>query len=484
MLGRNAVIELVKDRLFPAWEGERAHLDRIDCWYRWHQESISLPRSATPELRELEKLSKVPWLGLVVTAAAQAMYVDGFRTALDTKDRDEDGAGEFADTPPWRTWLVNAMDRRQVAIHRAMLAYGISYATVLPGTDPLTGERQAVIRGVSPRKMHALYDDPAEDDWPTYALRVVGSKGDDHLVRLYDDEAVHTLRVAGPNSVDYVADEIAIHGAGVCPVVRYCNQLDLDGRTPGEVEPFIPLAAKINKTSYDRMLVQHFNSWKVRYVTGMAEPDDQETANRTKLKLRQDDILIAEDPDTKFGQLDETNMAGFIAAHKADIETLAAASQTPTHELTGQMANLSAEALAAARASLGQKITERQKSAGASHAQVLKLAAALDGHDDYARDHTARVTWQDMEIRSMSQAADALGKMVQMLGVPPTATWGRIPGVEKSDVQEWVALAERGDPITRMQERLAAQAAAVKQGASATGDTRVDEPDPTFDSGS
>lgn len=57
----------------------------------------------------------------------------------------------------------------------------------------------------------------------------------------------------------------------------------------------------------------------------------------------------------------------------------------------------------------------------------------------------------------MSQAADALGKMAQMLGVPPTALWGMVPGVEKTDVAEWVRLAEEGDPITKMQERLARQ---------------------------
>jgi hypothetical protein len=288
---------------------------------------------------------------------------------------------------------------------------------------------------------------------------VVSSHGDDHLVRLYDDEAVHTLRIAGPSGTDRITYDnagIAVHGAGVCPVVRYCNALDLDGRTPGEVEPFIPLAAKINKTAYDRLLVQHYNSWKVRYVTGMAEPDDQESANRKKIQLRQDDLLIAEDPDTKFGQLDETGLAGFIAAHQADIETLAAASQTPTHELTGQMANLSADALAAARSNLHQKITERQKNAGASHAQTLKLAAALDGHEDYAADYTARVTWQDMEIRSMSQAADALVKLSTM-GIPLKALWARIPGIEKSDVDEWARMAEDGDPIRRMQLQLEAE---------------------------
>jgi hypothetical protein len=121
------------------------------------------------------------------------------------------------------------------------------------------------------------------------------------------------------------------------------------------------------------------------------------------------------------------------------------------------MANLSAEALAAARASLNQKVVERQKSAGSSHAQTLRLAAAQEGHDEYARDVTGRVTWQDMEIRSMSQAVDALGKAATMLLIPPSALWSRIPGVEKSDVDEWIRLAEEGDPITRMQAQLARQ---------------------------
>jgi hypothetical protein len=472
-----ATTELIKKKLFKEWEQERDRLDRIDHWYRWTQEDIHLPRAATLELKRLTQLSKVPWLGLVVTSAAQAMYVDGYRSRLDND-------GDLTDSPPWRTWLANGMDRRQTAVHRYGLAYGYSFLTVLPGEDPLTGQSQAVMRGVSPRKMYAVWDDPAEDDWPEYALRIVERSGDDHLARLYDSTAVHTLRISGDGEATYL-DEPQIHDAGVCPVVRYANMLDLDGRTPGEVEPYIALAARINKTSYDRMLVQHFNSWKVRYITGMSPPDDDETANRAKLQLRQDDLLIAEHTDAKFGTLDETELGGFIAAHRADVETLAAASQTPTHELTGQMANLSAEALAAARASLNQKVTERQKSFGASHAQALRLAAALEGHDEYARDITGRVTWQDMEIRSMSQAADALGKMVQMLHVPPSATWARIPGVEKSDVQEWVALAERGDPITQLQMRLEQQSAEIQADAQAEARAEVEAelPQPAPDGG-
>ena len=457
MLSPEAARKLVKDTLYPGWDAERERLKRIDCWYRWEQEEVQIPRRATSELKRLAELSRVPWLTLVVTATAQAMYVDGFRSELNKSDEDDD-ANPTSMSPPWRTWLANAMDRRQIALHRAALAYGWSFGKVLPGQDPVSGRAMSVIRGVSPRKMYAAWEDAAEDDWPQYTMQIIDStRNGAHLVRVLDDTAEHELRIdTGGTDIDYLGQP-RIHDAGVCPVVRFANMLDLEGRSPGEVEPHIPIASRINKTSYDRLLTQHFNSWKVRTVAGMAEPDEDEVATRKKLQLRQDDLLIAEDPDTKFGSLDETPLDGFIAAHRADVETLAAVSQTPTHELTGQMANLSAEALAAARASLNQKVVERQKSFGASHAQMLRLAVALEGDESYSADPTGRVTWQDMEIRSMSQAADALGKMAAQLGVPPTALWAMVPGVEKTDVAEWIRLAEEGDPITKMQQTLERQ---------------------------
>jgi hypothetical protein len=337
---------------------------------------------------------------------------------------------------------------------------------VLPGYDPLTGERQSVIRGVSPRKMVALYEDPAEDDWPEYALRILDTKGDEHRVRLYDAEGVYEFTVSGSGREITQLETPAPHNAGVCPVVRYANMLDLDGRTPGEVEPFIALAAKINKTAYDRLLVQHFNSWKIRYVTGMAEPDDEQAANRTKLKLRQDDLLIAEDPDTKFGQLDETSLGGFIDAHKADIETLAAASaRRPRMSSPGSWrifrpTHWPRRAPTCTRRSLSGRRRPAQPRAD------VEAGCGLDGHDDYARDITGRVTWQDMEIRSMSQAADALVKM-GTIGIPLKSLWGKIPGVDKADVDEWARAAEEGDPIRRMQLELEAEFSQPRSGGTA-----------------
>ena len=408
------VVELVTDHLVPAFEAERARLAVIDVWYRWQHEDVRTPNAATQELKALVELAKTPWLSLVVTNVAQAMRVDGYRTP---ESRD--------DSRSWRLWQANGLGRRQGAVHRAMLAF---------------------------------YTDPAEDDWPVYALRSTGPG----QWWLTDAEATYVLR-PGPDVSPGVLGRLAVtdtrpHTAGVCPVVRFTNMLDLDGRTDGEIEPVIPLAKRINKTTYDRLMIQHFNSWKVRTVAGMAEPDGDEAATRAKLKLRHDDLLVAEDPDTKFGTLPETPLDGMIRAYETDIKTLAASTQTPVHALTGDMINLSAEALAAARAELDAKVAERRLSAGESWAQLLRLGAHIDGDTEAAADVMAEVTWADTSVRSMATAADALGKMATMLGVPVQALWSRIPGVSKTDVEDWKTLAGDGDAFSQLGDLLERQA--------------------------
>jgi hypothetical protein len=59
------------------------------------------------------------------------------------------------------------------------------------------------------------------------------------------------------------------------------------------------------------------------------------------------------------------------------------------------------------------------------------------------------VSWQDTEVRSMAQAADALGKMAQMLGVPVEALWERIPGVTQIDITNWKTMVAAGDDPMR-----------------------------------
>ena len=249
------------------------------------------------------------------------------------------------------------------------------------------------------------------------------------------------------------------HNLGRCPVVRFSNQMDLEGRTPGEVEPLIPVAARIDQTVFDRLVVQRFSSWVVRTISGMAQPDTQEEATALKLRLRVEDILIGTDPETKFGSLPATPLDGFIKSLESDIHTLAAVSQTPVYELLGDLINLSADALEAARASLTAKVQERQQTLGESWEQVFRLSGAVMGDETIARDFSSQVKWRDTSIRSLSQAADALGKMAQMLHVPVELLWERIPDFSQQDVERAKSLVTENDSIAALTRLLDEQAA-------------------------
>jgi hypothetical protein len=231
--------------------------------------------------------------------------------------------------------------------------------------------------------------------------------------------------------------------------------LDLRGRTPGEVEPFIPVAARIDQTTFDRLVVQRFAAWVVRTISGMAMPEDVSEERAKALLLKVSDLLVAEDPDTKFGHLPATPLDGFIAAYDADVRSLAAVSQTPPHHLLGQMANLSAEALAAAEASLSRKVVERQQVFGEAYEQALRLAARIIGDIEAARDTASQVRWRDMESRSLAQAADALGKLAQMLQVPVELLWEKIPGWTQQDVERARELVAQGGGIEALLRELA-----------------------------
>jgi SPP1 Gp6-like portal protein len=449
---------LLRNDLLPAFKRERTRLDRIDRWYRWDHDRPHRPRFATAEYKELGDRSQTPWLGLVVTEVAQSLYVEGYRRA-----------NEPEEASAWQWWQDNGMDGRQMAIHRAALAYGIAYVLVLPGADEMTGNDLPVMRGFSPRQMMAFYEEPAVDVWPRYAVRVDSAKVNGSpgwKVRLYDEDSVMTFEGdTGGSTLTFL--EAEEHSVNVCPVVRFTNALDLEARADGEVDPFIPTAARIDQTVFDRLVVQRFASWIVRTIAGMAKPD-QADVDTERIKLLVEHLLVAVDPDTKFGSLPATPLDGFIAAAEADIRALAAVTQTPPHALLGQMANLSAEALAAAEAGLQRKVQERQHSFGESHEQSLRLAAWIMGDEEGARDTAAQVRWRDMESRSLAQAADALGKIATMLGVPVEMLWEKIPGWTDQDVERAKDLVDKGGGMAALMEALNPPAPAPSPNGNAT----------------
>lgn len=450
-------VQAICTRLKAVLDKQRLDAAAVDSWiYPSAHTGFKIPAKAGQEHRDLQELARTPWLSLVVTNVAQAMYVDAVVS-------DE---GPISDL--WRVWQDNNMQSHQIANHRAMIAYGHSYGIVMPAYE--RGKETARMRCLSPKRVACQWVDPATDLYPEYALEALSASTTSANYRLYDSNYTYDIVATGAGIDGYVVTGMTAHGIGVTPVVRFANALDLDGNVTNEVDPFIPAAARINKTSYDRLLAQHFNSWKVRTIAGIDLPENEDDPDaerremeQQKMRLRQEDILISEDSGTKFGTLDSTLLDTFVTAWHSDVEALAAVSQTPAHALTGQLVNLNAEALAAARSPLTQKVYERQVNAGASYGRMLRLASAVVPElEQYADDPLIRTTWQDMEIRSMSQAVDALGKAATMLKIPVRGLWNRIPGVESSDVQQWQTLADKetdSDPLRAVLTRHSAATA-------------------------
>lgn len=431
-LSRDEALRLA-DELYKIRQQESTRLDLIHGYLRDDPNERRLggiPSGAPPDVVRLAKLSRVNLLKYIVNARVQAMYVDGFQTP-DTPDN----------VPAWNIWQRNRLDARQIGVHRAGLAYGAAYTTVLPGAPV------PVIRGASPRQITVAYGD--DDEWPRAALEKRRNGW-----RLIDDEAVYPLRWTEGHTSE-LAGEPRLHGATyegepVCPVVRYRDTDDLDDPVRGIVEPHLPLQDQINITTFALQVAQHYGAFRQRYIIGwLAETE------KKALEMGASKLMMFEDEGIEVGEFGQTDVRGYIESREATIRHLATVSQSAVHELMGEFVNLSAEALEAARASHHAAVDENRIMAGESHEQTLTLAGEMVGQ---VPDLSASVLWRDTRVRSLQEAAEGLRGLVEGLGVPPRALWNRIPGVAQHELEAWKAQADEGDAFADLEALLDRQA--------------------------
>lgn len=447
MPSQSAVLDSVR-LLLAQREADRVRFNTIHDYLHGSQPHPASPAGSPTELKRLAQISKVNIMKIVVNSVTQCLYVDGFRKKLQAED-----------AAVWAVWQQNKMDRSQIGVHRAALAYGVAYATVLPG------DSAPEIKGYSPRRMTAMYGD--DEDWPMMALLATPS-GDKWLYQLFDEESVAFVE-GNPGKVStdgaaltFISQEP--HGLGVTPVIRFLNEQDLDEDNEGEVEPLFYLQDQINLTTFELLGAQHYGAFRQRYITGMTTPEENKAISDAAKRIAEEKelvqmgfarILTFEDADVKVGEFDQTNLDGYINSRKESLTHAATLSQTPVHELIGSLVNLSAEALVASEAGQRRKVVERQTSFGESWEMVLELASRIN---DVPIDAGAQVRWRDTEDRALSATVDALGKMATMLGIPVEMLWERIPGVSQQDIELWKSKAAQGNAMTQLTDMLKGQA--------------------------
>ena len=445
VMSRQAAEERAND-LLELWRKERDRLNVIDNYLRGDHDLPYMPKEAKQEYKLLARRAVTNLCPLIVNETVQALRVDGYRRHDDPEN-----------AQPWKWWQANSLDARQMPLHHASLSYGLAYEVVLPGTDAITGEPSPMIRGLSPREMYAAYGDPAWDDWPLFAVRVEAQGSGKVAVTLYDETAVYQLN-ASAYGADAELMDWQVHGLGVCPVVKFADMPDLEGRVSGQVEPYIVMQDRINQDVFDRLLTQTYSSFKVRTATGIAVEKDADGKPIKPIEVERNRLLTTTNEKAEFGSLDESPIGPFLESEEQDVRRLATMSQTPPTSLLGQITNMTAESLVVARMGADGKTDDRKQVYGESHEQKLRLAALAADDFDGARDVEAEVRWRDMGARALAQLADAFTKLAspEGLGLPREILWEKLPFLSQSDVERAKELAREADELGRVLERIGA----------------------------
>lgn len=444
-------------------EMEQRRLTKISEYMRGKHQKPYAPKGVNAEYRWIMSKSKRNFLPLVVSVISENLHVDGYKPSGETTI---ETASSVDIDPMWNTFRANRMISRQHGVHRAVCKYGAAYMVVLPGEmatdEELESDSVPVMRPVSPRRMTAFYMDDVDDEWPQCAIevRMAGNPArpqDQRIIAsLYDDSARYILTsdtgiqgsTAGSISLalaqpgdPYLNGQspISMHNLGICPVVRFLYESDLDGEMDcsGEVEPLIPIQDQINATTFNLMMAEQYEAFRQRWVTGMS-PSDEAGRPKPPFQPGVDRVWAAEDPQTKFGEFSETHLDPYINVREASIRHMSTISQVPPYHLLGQIANLSAEALAAARDGLDRKVEELQAVLTDPWRNSFRLNALAAGDKKGWEDLNGEVVWRDTSARAFSATIDGLGKAAQMLGIPAEELWRLIPGATADDVNRWV----------------------------------------------
>lgn len=423
-----------------------------------------MPHDHRAEYRIMAMRSVTNVLPRVSDTFVKLLFVEGYRPS-NTQDNDD----------AWDYWQANKLDARQTIAHRGAIEYGASYVLVLPGDDA------PVIKPLDPLRSMAWYEDE-DDEWPQYGLRHRGKDTSGASIwEVIDDVAVYT--VIGTDGA-YTLAATEEHGLGVTPMVRFRDRLD--GKPTGVIRPLIIPQDRVNDTVFSLTMAMHYAAFRQRWATGLVIPTDENItisvpnptydpngpidaeANPPSIDLPNpnfgqpietfqaavDRLWVTDQQTANFGEFNQTHVEGHIAALDAAIETIATLGQLPSGMLKGNLVNVSAEALTSL-----YDVTKRQNDVyrllfGEAWEQVFSLAAVAAGADP---DDSAQVRWRDTDARSFAAVVDALGKMVQMLDVPPEAAWELIPDVTDGDLVRWRKMAKSGDGLAALTAALTRQ---------------------------
>lgn len=424
------------DRLDKRLDARRPVIERWNDYYVGNHPLPRAPERAKEAFRRWLKLSRSNWLALVVDSVDERCTVQGIRY----------GADGGADPDAWRMYQFNQLDSGSGQVHLEAFINAVSYVTVAPNPDDPANPfmvpehpAQMIVEcdPAMPRRRLAAWKKWADDTGPRPELHGV----------LYLPDGIFKVRApyieGNTNRPLWAPREVvgedwpAPNPLGAVPVVPFLNKPRLMGGPRSEIDGVTDTQDRINETLFLRHMAVQYAAFRQRWAAGVPLDVDEETGlpRNPFPDAATNSLFIAESEHARFGEFNQTDLAGYLGAVKDDVTAIAAQTHTPPHYLLGEMVNLSAEALKAAEAGLISKVRRRMVSFGESWEEVWGLAFRAAGDDERADTVDAEVIWRNPEFRTEGETVDALVKMAT-LGVPREALWERW-GASPQEIERW-----------------------------------------------
>lgn len=389
------------------------------------------------------------YCAVVVDALAERLEVQGFRFGSDDR-----AAGEA-----WNIWQRNQLDARFARGLRGCLIKGEASlmvwadaagepvitvedgSEVIVATDPASGHRRAALK---------LWFDA--DDGRTYAT-------------LYLPGALYKYRSKSRRATDAVGLSVdaalvapsweprPVEGEpwplpnplGDVPVVPIPNRPSMAGVGTSEIKAIVPIQDVINANLVQILLAGQFSAFRQKWAANVTLQLDPDTGKPVEpWVIAQDRLLVSPppdpgDPEVRFGEFSQTDLAGYVSVHETAVQAMATLSRTPPHYFLGQSGTFpSGESLRSAETGLVAKARDRQRDDSEPVEEAMRLAfrikALQPGLSSSAGGRFARwaamtdteARWRDPESRTESEHVDALMKQ-QALGIPDEVLWERVP---------------------------------------------------------
>lgn len=414
------------------------------------------------------------WNAPVVQAPSERMNVLGIR--LDETSR-------RADRDLSRVWKVNDGERGSSEAFVVGLAASRMHALVWGNPDD---EGTPRITWEHPANTVVAYD--PDTGRRTAGLKLWKDDGWDYAT-LYTPEAVWKFqRRGGEGTGTTVGGLIVPAGAlggweprqpasddrwplpnpmGEVPLVEFRNQTLLDDKPISDIDGVRAMQDAVNLTWAYLLNALDYATLPQRIVTGAEMPkvpvldENGQKVGERPLDLNllaHERVLWIPSESARTAEWSSANLEAFGKAIEKAVEHIAAQTRTPPHYLIGKVANLSAEALTAAETGLVAKAGERVTYFTPPMREVFRLVALAQGDEGKAEScRSATVLWKDIQFRSLTQKADAFGKLKD-IGFPfewLAEQWGLGPD-EVARVLEMRRAEAELDPVGAL-SRLAGQ---------------------------